>query len=803
MKKTQTKQTNPFDRFSTKALEAIKQSEKKAVERGRGLVGTEELFYGLVSQPESLAGEFLKMLKVNLELIKTEISKPVQTKAEYSGFSQLAKSALVDSYQIAYKFDMTLISTDLILLALIGNPASDASKLLTRLGYKLTHLFNELEQYIINRKLFDQQFSQIGNQLVAPIGLDKYAINLSLKANEGTLDPLVGRKKELAELITILIRRQKNNPILIGEPGVGKTAIVEGLAQAIEKGEVPVELRGKLVYQLDLSRLMAGTKYRGEFEARIKDLLEDLEDDGQIILFIDEIHQIVGTGNSEGSMDLANVLKPALARGNVQIIGATTREEYRKYIEKDQALVRRFKQVDVEQTTPEATLKILKGVRDRYQDFHGLRITDQALVESILLTERYQPEQFLPDKAIDLIDYSFARWRYKNPDKSEKLYQIEQDIMTSEIDLESAIISSKYQKAGRLVAKIESDKKRLKQEITKARENQIDQQDIREALASKLDLPIEQLSQAKKSSLSDLEARLARRIAGQFEVISAVSSALKRGQVGLSREDRPMASLLFLGPTGVGKTELAKVIAEQVYGSKKALIRVDMSELSERHHGAKLTGAPPGYVGYQDQIGFLEKVRRKPYSLILFDEIEKANPAIFNLLLQVLDNGILTDSSSREINFRNTTIIMTANIGAEYFGQSSSLGFAASAEINDKSIPSRVRESLEETFRPEFLNRIDYILGFKHLSKEASKQILDQKLVRLTNQAKAREIGLTYTPTLKHHLLETGFSKRYGARSIDRILQEELESILADALLAEKVPERIKLDYKNGKVVIK
>ncbi|MBP6005635.1 ATP-dependent Clp protease ATP-binding subunit [Candidatus Saccharibacteria bacterium] len=801
MKKIQTSKTNPFDRFSTKSLEAIQVAEKHAAKRGRGLVGTEELLYGLISQSDSLAEQFLKMLKVNLELLKAEISKSSQTTVDYQGFSQMAKRSLVDSYQLAYKFDLKLISTDLILLSLLSNPASDVCKLLTRLGYKISHLVVELEQYIVNRKIFDQQLSQFGDQISSPIGLEKYSTNLSLMASEGMLDPLIGRDKELAELITILIRRHKNNPILIGEPGVGKTAIIEGLAQAIEDQNVPVELRGKLVYQLDLSSLMAGTKYRGEFESRIKEILEELEDDGQVILFIDEVHQIVGTGNSEGTMDLANVLKPALARGNIQVIGATTREEYRKYIEKDQALVRRFKSVDVEQTDSESTMEILKGVRDRYQDFHGLKITDQALAEAILLTKRYQPEQFFPDKAIDLVDYTFARWRYNNPDKAERLYQIEQDIIASEIDLESAIIASKYQKAGRLVAKIEAARKRLRSEAKKASKNQIDKQDIQAALANKLGLPIEQLSDDKKFQLIDLEQRLANQVVGQPGVISAVSSALKRGQVGLTIEDRPLASLLFLGPTGVGKTELAKVIANELYGSRDAMIRVDMSEFSEKHHGAKLTGAPPGYVGYQDQIGFLEKVRRKPYSLILFDEIEKANPAIFNLLLQILDNGILTDSSSREINFRNTTIIMTANIGAEYFGKSSSLGFAGSIEDQEASIPSKVRDSLEDTFRPEFLNRIDYILGFSHLTKEASKLILDQKLIRLANRARSKSVSLTYSPRLKNHLLETGFSTRYGARSIDRILQDQLESVLADNLLLAQVPGKIRLDYQDGKVV--
>lgn len=795
-----------IDRFTAKAREAINLAAEAAQNLGHNYVGTEHLLLGLLHEGTGAAAKVLEGSGIEEEKVLDLVSQLISPNnivgmVEQSGYTPSARRVLENSYKEAVRFRAPLIGTEHLLIAMIKEGDCVATRLLNTLGVSIQKLYIDLLSAMGEdapagaREDLPGGRSQARGRSNTPT-LDNFSRDLTALAQEGKLDPVIGRENEIQRVIQILSRRTKNNPCLIGEPGVGKTAVVEGLAQMIAAGDVPETILEKRVVTLDLSGMVAGSKYRGEFEERIKRVLREVMEDGQVLLFIDEIHTIIGAGGAEGAIDASNILKPSLARGEIQLIGATTIEEYRKYIEKDAALERRFQPVTVEEPGVEESIAILKGLRERYEEHHKVTITDDALEAAAKLSARYINDRFLPDKAIDLIDEASSKVRLSSFVEPEEIKALELDIEVLEKSKEAAIKAEAYEKAGEIKRK--QAKKREKIEKIRAkwekekvsRKLVVDEGQIADVVAGWTKIPVKKLEEEESERLRKLESILHQRVVGQEEAVTAISKAIRRGRVGLKDPKRPIGSFLFLGPTGVGKTELSKALAEAMFGTEAALIRVDMSEYMEKHSVSKMIGSPPGYVGYDEGGQLSEKVRRNPYSVILFDEIEKAHPDVFNILLQVLDDGHITDAQGRKIDFKNTILIMTSNAGAENIISPKRLGFAS---VNDDKanytlMKDRVMEEVKRLFKPEFLNRIDDIIVFHQLNKEHMDQIAGIMLDVILKRTKEQmDICLEVDEEARKVLIEKGYDEKYGARPLRRTIQNMLEDKLAEEILDGKI----------------
>lgn len=800
-----------IDRFTAKAREAIGLAVDAAETLGHNYVGTEHLLIGLLQEGTGVAAKVLEECGVMedkvMELVSQLItpSQPVRL-AEQNTYTPSAKRVIENSYREAVRFKAPLIGTEHILIAIIRESDCVASRLLNTMGISIQKLYMDLlsamgEDAPAGRRE-ELQTRNAKGRASTPV-LDNYSRDLTALAKEGKLDPVIGREAEIQRVIQILSRRTKNNPCLIGEPGVGKTAVVEGLAQMIAAEDVPETIAGKRVVTLDLSGMVAGSKYRGEFEERIKRVLAEVMEDKGVLLFIDEIHTIIGAGGAEGALDASNILKPSLARGELQLIGATTIEEYRKYIEKDSALERRFQPVTVEEPTEEESYEILKGLREKYEEHHKVTITDQALQAAVKLSARYINDRFLPDKAIDVIDEASSKLRLTNFVEPEEIKSLEKDIETLERQKEKAIVAEAYEKAGDIKRKQEKKRDRIAkirdkwQKEKYTRKLVVGENEVADVVSGWTKIPVRKLEEEESQRLKQLESILHERVVGQEEAVSAVSRAIRRGRVGLKDPKRPIGSFLFLGPTGVGKTELCKSLAEAMFGTENALIRVDMSEYMEKHSVSKMIGSPPGYVGYDEGGQLSEKVRRNPYSVILFDEIEKAHPDVFNILLQVLDDGHITDAQGRKINFKNTILIMTSNAGAENIISPKRLGFMSvdDAKENYKFMKSRVMEEVKRLFKPEFINRIDEMIVFHPLNKENMKDIASIMLNGINKRTK-QQMGITLhvSEEGRDFLIEKGYDEKYGARPLRRTIQNQLEDKLAEKILDGAVKEGDEVD---------
>ena len=789
-----------MDRYTPQAKEALSLAVGVAESLNHGYVGTEHLLIGLLKEGTGVAAKVLEENGLEeervMELVRQLIApNPAIQTADRTFYTPRARRVIENSYREAVRFKAAQIGTEHLLIAILREGDCVALRLLNTLGISIQKLYLDLlsamgEDAPASKE--DVQDPRAGKKGNATPTLDNYSRNLTQLARDGRLDPVIGREKEIQRLIQILSRRTKNNPCLIGEPGVGKTAVVEGLAQMIASGDVPETIAGKRVMVLDLSGMVAGSKYRGEFEERIKNVVSEVTNSGDVLLFIDEIHTIIGAGGAEGALDASNILKPSLARGEIQLIGATTINEYRKYIEKDSALERRFQPVMVDEPTEEESIAILKGLRSRYEEHHKVEITDQALEAAVKLSSRYINDRFLPDKAIDLIDEAASRVRLLNYTKPEKIKEYEAQIDELEGNKEEAIKKEAYEKAGEIKKKQEKLREKIKETMEKwekekeTRKLTVDENEVADVVSGWTKIPVRKLAEEESERLKNLESILHERVVGQEEAVTAVSKAIRRGRVGLKDPGRPIGSFLFLGPTGVGKTELSKALAEAMFGTESSLIRVDMSEYMEKHSVSKMIGSPPGYVGYEEGGQLSEKVRRNPYSVILFDEVEKAHPDVFNILLQVLDDGHITDAQGRKIDFKNTIIIMTSNAGAENIISPKRLGFgvAADAKADYDFMKGRVMDEVKRLFKPEFLNRIDEIIVFHQLTKEHMKGIADIMLRGIIKRSK-EQLGITLTvgEAARDYLIDKGYDDKYGARPLRRTIQSLLEDKMAEEML--------------------
>lgn len=795
-----------IDRFTAKAREALTLAVNAAENLGHTYVGTEHILIGLLQEGTGVASKVLAENDVQEEKVMELVSQLISPNnivgvAEQNTYTPSAKRVLENSYKEAVRFRAPLIGTEHLLIAMIKEGDCVASRLLNTLGVSVQKIYIDLLSAMgedappAAREEF-QNTRTMGKARSSTPVLDNFSRDLTAYAREGKLDPVIGRENEIQRVIQILSRRTKNNPCLIGEPGVGKTAVVEGLAQMIAAGNVPETIAEKRVVTLDLSGMVAGSKYRGEFEERIKKVLSEVMQDGQVLLFIDEIHTIIGAGGAEGAIDASNILKPSLARGEIQLIGATTIEEYRKYIEKDAALERRFQPVTVEEPSQEETIDILKGLRERYETHHQVKITDKALVAAVKLSARYINDRFLPDKAIDLIDEASSKVRLTNFVEPEEIKHLEKEIEALEKHKENAIKAEAYEKAGDIKKKQEKRREKIEKIRTKWEKEKInrklvvDEEQIADVVAGWTKIPVKKLEEEESERLRKLESILHERVVGQEEAVTAISKAIRRGRVGLKDPKRPIGSFLFLGPTGVGKTELSKALSEAMFGTETALIRVDMSEYMEKHSVSKMIGSPPGYVGYEEGGQLSEKVRRNPYSVILFDEVEKAHPDVFNLLLQVLDDGHITDAQGRKIDFKNTILIMTSNAGAENIVSPKRLGFAS---VNDEKanydfMKDRVTEEVKKLFKPEFLNRIDETIVFHQLNPEHMNDIALIMLKSILKRTKEQmSITLEVTEEARSLMTKKGYDEKYGARPLRRTIQNMLEDKLAEEVLDGKI----------------
>lgn len=792
-----------IDRFTTKARTAINLAVQAAERLGHGYVGTEHLLIGLLEEGSGVASRVLeengvkedKVLNLISQLIAPDQAVRLQ---EDGGYTPGARRVLENSYREAVRFKANLIGTEHVLISIIRDNDCVASRLLNTIGVSVQKLYIDVlaamgEDAPANKEEL-MKTQKKGNTPT----LDSYSRDLTELALKGKLDPVIGRESEIKRLIQILSRRTKNNPCLIGEPGVGKTAVVEGLAQMITDGDVPETIAGKRLLTLDLSGMVAGSKYRGEFEERIKKVIAEVIEDGEVLLFIDEIHTIIGAGGAEGAIDASNILKPSLARGELQLIGATTIEEYRKYIEKDSALERRFQPVTVEEPSEEAAIGILRGLKGRYEEHHRVTITDDAVKAAVKLSSRYINDRFLPDKAIDVIDEASSKVRLTMFTEPAEIKELELEIEQMEDQKEGFIKAEAYEKAGAVKKKQEKKREKIdkirekwqKEKTTKSLT--IDEGEIADVISSWTKIPVRKLEEGESERLRNLENILHERVIGQEEAVTAVAKAIRRGRVGLKDPKRPIGSFLFLGPTGVGKTELSKALSEAMFGTENALIRVDMSEYMEKHSVSKMIGSPPGYVGYDEGGQLSEKVRRNPYSVILFDEIEKAHPDVFNILLQVLDDGHITDAQGRKIDFKNTIIIMTSNAGAETIISPKRLGFGAVADekADYKLMKDRVMEEVKRLFKPEFINRIDEIIVFHPLNKEHMKDIVSIMMKDIMKRTKEQmNISLIVEEDAKDYLIQKGYDEKYGARPLRRTIQNSLEDKLAEEILSGTVKD--------------
>ena len=809
-------------KFTNRAEKALEIAQELAVEFGHNYIGTEHLLYGLVKEGTGVASKVLENQDITAEKIAEEIDELIgrgdAVEESEVGFTPRTKRVIENAFREARKLGSEYIGTEHLLIGIMREGDSVAVRIMIDLNVNPQKLYNEIVKVINeddNASVNDNKSSSknLGsyNQTTT---LNQFGTDLTKQAIEGKLDPVIGRKDEIERVIQILSRRTKNNPCLIGEPGVGKTAVVEGLAEKIVSGDVPELLKNKRVVSIDISSMVAGAKYRGDFEERIKKCLAEVRKVGDVILFIDEIHTIVGAGSAEGAVDAANILKPLLARGEVQVIGATTLNEYRKYIEKDAALERRFSPVTVGEPTSEETIEILKGLSDKYEAHHNVKITDEAIKAAVNLSVRYINDRFLPDKAIDLIDEAASRVRMRTYTRPESLNKLEEKISELDKEKEEAIRVQDFEKAANLRDKENEAKEKLEKEKTKWENKNtrsvttLGEDDIAEVISSWTGIPVKKLTQSENEKLRNLEATLHERVIGQNEAVEAVAKAIRRGRVGLKDPNRPIGSFLFLGPTGVGKTELSKALAEALFGNEDAIIRVDMSEYMESHSVSKLIGSPPGYVGFDEGGQLTEKVRRKPYSVILFDEVEKAHPDVMNMLLQILDDGRLTDSQGRTVNFKNTVIIMTSNIGARLITDKTTLGFSKQGkEESEKEYENTKKDvmgELKKEFRPEFINRIDEIIVFHKLNDEDIKKIIDIMLKQVTKRLEEQGMKVEIGNDVKELIAKKGVDANYGARPLKRAIQNILEDKIAEEILDGKIKPNKKAyaSVQDEKIVI-
>jgi len=808
--------------FTDSARRVIELARDFSFEHNYSYIGTEHILYGLIAEDEGLGATILKKQDLSAEYIEQEIIKidglmHTVVDEEDIDFTPRAKRIIANSQKEAIRMGQNYVGSEHILLALMREIDSVAVRILIDSDVDPQKIFTELLRILGEESPISKTYNDPANidnksSQNTPT-LNQYGKDLSDFAKQGKLDPVIGREKEIERVIEILSRRTKNNPCLIGEPGVGKTAVVEGLAQMIFENNVPEILKGKRVVSLDMASMIAGAKYRGEFEERLKKALQEIKNAKNVILFIDEIHTIVGAGSAEGAMDAANILKPLLSRGEIQVIGATTLNEYRKYIEKDSALERRFQSVIVEEPSIEDTIEILRGLKDKYEAHHKVKITDEAIKEATILSERYITDRFLPDKAIDLIDEACSKVKIKSLTKPDSFKNLEKELEKKSKEKEEAIISQNFEKA----AKIRDEQNELKEKIKKQNEKwernenkkeiSIVKEDICEVVSNWTKIPASKLTETETEKLKNLDKDLKEEVIGQDEAIDVLSKAIKRARVGLKDENRPIGSFMFLGPTGVGKTELTKALAQNMFGSENSMIRLDMSEYMESHSVSKLIGSPPGYVGYDDGGQLTEQVRRKPYSIILFDEIEKAHPDVFNMLLQILDDGRLTDSNGRTVSFKNTVIIMTSNTGARNIVENKTIGFAnkESADSNYEKNKIEVMNELKRTFRPEFLNRLDEIIVFKKLDKESVKKIAKLMIDKSIKKLEDRNISIEIDDSLVEYIFKVGFDENYGARPLRRAVQSKIEDKFAEEILDGKVKNNNSyiLKVENDEIIIK
>jgi ATP-dependent Clp protease ATP-binding subunit ClpC len=794
-----------FERFTEKAIKVIMLAQEEARRLGHNFVGTEQILLGLIGEGTGVAAKVLKSMGVNLKDARIEVEKIIGRGSGFVAveipFTPRAKRVLELSLEEARQLGHNYIGTEHLLLGLIREGEGVAARVLENLGVDLSKVRTQVIRMLGETAEVSAGGSQ--GRTKTPT-LDEFGANLTQMAAEGKLDPVVGRQKEIERVIQILGRRTKNNPVLIGEPGVGKTAIAEGLAQRISNNDVPDILEEKRVVTLDIGLLVAGTKYRGEFEERLKKIMDEIRQAGNVILVIDEVHTLIGAGAAEGAIDAANILKPALARGELQCIGATTLDEYRKHIERDAALERRFQPVMVGEPTVPETIEILHGLRERYEQHHKLKISDAALEAAAKLSDRYISDRYLPDKAIDLVDEAGSRVRLINSQLPPAAKELDKELRQVLKDKDDAVRSQDFDRAGELrdremeikaeIRAIAQSKKTTDSADGEDTSPTVDEEDIAQIVASWTGVPVNKLTESESEKLLHMEDTLHQRLVGQEEAVRAISRAIRRARVGLKNPNRPIASFIFSGPTGVGKTELAKSLASYFFGSEEAMIRLDMSEFMERHTVSKLIGSPPGYVGYNEGGQLTEAVRRRPYTVVLFDEIEKAHPDVFNMLLQILEDGRLTDAKGRTVDFKNTLLIMTSNIGSKVIEKGgNSLGFEVSSENQADAQYTRIRslvnEELKQYFRPEFLNRLDEIIVFRQLSKDEVKEISDILLNEVFGRLREQGITLEVTERFKDRLVEEGYNPSYGARPLRRAIMRLLEDSLAEEILSGRVKE--------------
>ena len=797
-----------FKNFTQKANKALNLAMTSAGEMGHTYIGTEHLLLGLVKEGSGVAATALTQAGLDASELENRIKETAGTASPVTltpnDFTPRSKRVMQNAVIIAAKLRSNYVGTEHLLFSIMQETDSYAYTFLNELGVDLNAVMNTAEDYVGENGGADHQNNPSGK------GLDKFGRDLTAAAKNGEIDPVIGREKEIERVIQILSRRTKNNPVLIGEPGVGKTAVAEGLALKIVEGKVPEILRDKKIVSLDLTGMVAGAKYRGDFEERIKEAIDEVKKSKNIILFIDELHTIVGAGSAEGSTDAANILKPSLARGDFQVIGATTVNEYRKYIEKDAALERRFQPVNVGEPSEDEAVQILEGLRDRYEAHHKVKITDEAIKAAVELSSRYIADRYLPDKAIDLIDESASRVRLQSLTTPDSLKQLEEKVKELEAEKASAVNEQEFERAAKIRDEQKSVQEQLEAEKQKWQETQssatgeVTAENIAQIVSQWTGIPVVQLTEEESERLLKMEDILHDRVVGQDEAVKAVAKAIRRGRVGLKDPKRPIGSFIFLGPTGVGKTELCKALAQAMFGDENAMIRLDMSEFMEKHTVSKLIGSPPGYVGFDEGSHFTEQVRRKPYSVILFDEIEKAHPDVFNALLQILDDGRLTDSQGRTVDFKNTVIIMTSNVGARMItDKQSSLGFTENKEQESENIKDIVMGELKNTFRPEFLNRIDDIIVFNKLTQDEIKEIASKMLDNLKERLKALEIEVNFTDEAITEIANAGYDESYGARPLRRAITSKIEDELSERILDGTVSKdkKITCDFKDGKFV--
>jgi ATP-dependent Clp protease ATP-binding subunit ClpC len=799
-----------FERFTERARKVVVLAQEEARHFNHNYIGTEHLLLGLLREDEGVAARALASLNVTLDEVREQVESIVGYGEEGTGaqapFTPRSKKVLELALREALQLGHNYIGTEHILLGLVRESEGVAARVLSNLDIDPDKVRREVVRMLGGGRGRSRGGGEAGGRGGVEAKrpktrqLDQYGRNLTAYAEEDKLDPVIGRSQEIARIMQILVRRTKNNPVIIGEPGVGKTAIVEGLAEEIADGRVPEILADKEVYTLDLGALVAGSKYRGEFEERLKKIMKEITDHGDIILFIDEIHNLVGAGAAEGAIDAASILKPALARGEIQVIGATTIDEYRKYVEKDKALERRFQTIQVGEPTVEETELILKGLREKYEEHHKIEITDEALKAASQLGDRYIADRFLPDKAIDLVDEAASKMRIKTMSSPPYYKELDEEISQVRAEKEAAIDGQEFEKAARLrdnEKKLTVQRRELEKSWREGDEEHrvsIGENEIAEIVSMWTGIPVKKMTEEESARLLKMEDELHDRVVGQNEAIKAVSRSIRRTFAGIKDPNRPSGSFVFLGPTGVGKTELARTLAEYLFGDQDSMIRLDMSEYMERHTVSRLVGSPPGYVGYDEGGQLTEQVRRRPYSVVLFDEIEKAHPDVFNILLQILEDGQLTDAQGRTVDFKNVVLIMTSNVGAQTINKTKSLGFGGSEEgLSYKEMKGRVTSELRKIFRPELLNRIDEIIVFHKLEREDMRQIIEIQIKRLRQQMAEREVSMEFTNEALDKLSEAGYDPAFGARPLKRVLQRMIEDPMSEMILKGEIPNGAKV----------